>query len=163
MPAFSSQELQDRIKRGDPQAYKFLLESEGADFFTFATRLALGNQRYAAELFRLSLTRAFRSIGGLGPSIDTWLYSQMHRTWLWFFRDKAVLGARASHLSFDWTRPIGKQTEGCLELLSPTVREIFLLRVMKKFSLSEIRTITAFSENRIEIDLAEALGKLVVV
>lgn len=161
MFAFSAEETRARLKRRDPEVYRCLLETEGPQLYTFVSRLCLGNLRCAAEMFRLSMISALRQASGLSKSVDTWLYTHVHRTWNWYQRDKKSLGSRPSHLSFDWTRPIGKQTEDCLEILAPAARELFLLRVMKKFPLSDINTITAISESRLQREFAEILLRLI--
>lgn len=160
MAVFSPAQLAVGLKARQSGAYIYLINTHSAQFYTFCLKICLMHPNLAQDLLAKVLADAMDDVDGLADSVEIWFYRHLHNQWAEFSKRHEKLRSHPTRLSLDWSRPMGRQSEDALELLSVSEREIFLHRFFLSLSLPEISKITGLGEKRIVDVFNDAVNKL---
>ena len=168
-------------KGGDAEAYGRLVGACQRPLYAYALRLT-ADPHLAEDLCQEALLKGYRAIGGFsgGSALATWLYRILHNTWLDHVRREArtaslgdageddeageppVLAREAVARFQDETRgtDLRDRLERALAEISPTFREVVVLRDVQGHAYEEIAEITGTAVGTVKSRLARAREQL---
>lgn len=141
-------------------AFDTLSAEHFAGWYSFCVRLCLEDTALGQLLFEKSFQVALKDTARVSGSIDLWFYPALHKVWMRFTRFRPQLKGIDRRRAFDWQRPLGDQHLDALILLTPSQREIFLYRIVNKFTLSAIKKITGRDQAELVRLFDEGLKKV---
>lgn len=172
------EELLERARSGDEEAFNLIFERYASPVFSFIYRM-VGQHELAEELTQETFVRAYRKMGGLQLRADvklsTWLFSIAKNVSRESLRsrlkeDKKVeIGDRSVlELSDDELQPdalllnqeLNRRIQDALGSLDEDKRLVFVLRVIHQHNYDEIAEITGFSLSKLKTDIFRARAEM---
>lgn len=172
--------LVEAARGGDAEAYGRLVAACQRPLFAYALRLT-ADPHLAEDLCQDALLKGYRAIGGFsgGSALSTWLYRILHNTWLDHVRregrsgplqgsdedegeEPPVLAREALARFHDENRgaDLRERLENALAAVSPTFREVVVLRDVQGHAYDEIAEITGTAVGTVKSRLARAREQL---
>ena len=164
------QELIARWKRGDQRAATALVQRHGPSLARFAVSFGVRDQGEVEELVQDTFVRAFGSIDGFrgDSSFRTWLFTIERRLLVDRKRAEKRQGMHgeiredSAATEFDASDTIvaaesARQVRRALDRLTPTQREVFLLRVNEGLSYKDIAATVKTTEGAARVHYHNAL------
>lgn len=156
----NSNQLAVQLSQRRVAVFDILNAEHFAGWYSFCVRLCLEDTTLGQALFEKAFKAALKDTNSARDSVDFWFYQALHRVWLKFPRFKSQLKGHDRRRGFDWQRPLGDQHLDALVLLNPSQREIFLHRIVNKFTLTVIKKITERDQAEIMRLFEEGLKKV---
>ncbi len=156
----NSNQLAAQLSQRRVAVFDLLNAEHFAGWYSFCVRLCLEDNALGQALFEKAFQVALKDTTRSRDSVDFWFYQAVHKVWMRFTRFKPQLKGQDRRRSFDWQRPLGDQHLDALVLLTPAQREIFLYRIVNKFTLTVIRKITGHDQAEIVRLFEEGLKKV---
>ncbi len=174
----SAQELLERTRLGDEEAFSLLFERYASPVFNFIYRM-VGGRDTAEELTQETFLRAFRQLRSLKlqeeTKLSTWLFAiaknvarEQLRTRRRDAANVEIDGEESFELHDRAPTPAGqlldKELNGvitaALARLDEDKRLVFTLKVLQQRSYEEIAEITGFSVGKLKTDLHRARAEM---
>lgn len=165
------QEIVERAKSGDIKAFECLIQWSSSRVLGFLVRW-LQDRALAEDVFQEATTRAFLHIGSLrrGERFRPWFFRIAVNRAKTHARKRATLEARETGIVEEGTedeatrspwlrREAAALVEHALKTLSPTDRQILLLRFGEELSLREIAEVLGSSELVIKMRVFRARAR----
>lgn len=167
-----AQDIVDRARAGDPEAFKAIFQRFGRPVLAFIYHM-LGDRSSAEELAQETFVRAYRRLDRLeaGSRLSTWLFGIARNVVREAIRDKrrrprevdlndttflALRDERAGPDENFMTRELQRAIRRSVGDLSDDQRLVFALKVLRKMRYQEISLITGSSIGKLKTDLHRA-------
>lgn len=183
--SITESQLLEGLRRGDPAAYRLLVELHSADVYNVALRL-LGDEQEAEDVLQETFLSAFEAVGGFeGRSkLSTWLYRIAYNGSLMRLRkrkqittfsldrpplDEKVTDMPASRQLVDWstvpddellTAEARQEMDRAIAELPEALRSAFVLRDMQGLSGAETAEVLGISVPAVKTRLHRARMRL---
>ncbi len=168
----SSPGIVERVRAGDPEAFRALFQRFGKPILAFIYHL-LGDRTAAEELTQETFFRAFRNIGTMreGSRISTWLFGIARNVAREAVRDKSrnlrkvemdetafatLHDERAGPDETFMTEELQRVIRRSFGDLPYDQRVVFVLKLLNKMRYQEISLITGSSVGKLKTDLHRA-------
>ena len=162
-----------RAKRGDPEAFAFLVESYETSVYRLALRMC-GNAHDAEDVAQEAFVAAWRGLPAFrGESkFSSWLYQLTTNAAIDFLRrEKRHQGTTPIEDELDLAAPdmpqqaveeaeVRQTLQRALDSLTPEHRQIFLLRQMRQLSYEEIGRLLGLESGTVKSRLSRAKKQL---
>ncbi|KPK84410.1 MAG: hypothetical protein AMJ81_05610 [Phycisphaerae bacterium SM23_33] len=168
----SDAELVRRLRKGEPAAFRRLVDEYAQYLFGLAFRL-VGNSADAEDILQETYTGAFRGLGSFRgqSSIKTWLTQILLRQAARHHRVRArrkvismdvdlAAADRRSVPSATGMVDVQMDVEAAIGALSPAHREVIVFRELKGLSYDEIATVLGVPQGTVESRLFRARREL---
>ena len=172
----SSEDLVDRVRSGDDEAFRLIFERYSRPIISFIYDM-VGKRELAEELAQEAFVRAYRNIGGLREEtkLSTWLFGIAKNVARESLRSR-IRDERRIDLDDD---PVTRLSDGAplpdgellnkemngvihdaLEALDEDKRLVFTLKILHQQSYQEISEITGSSIPKLKTDLHRARAEM---
>ena len=162
-----------RAKRGDPEAFAFLVESYETSVYRLALRMC-GNAHDAEEVAQEAFVAAWKGMPSFrGESkFSSWLYQLTSNAAIDFLRrekrhraatpldDEVDLAAPGTPQQAAEEAELQQALQQALDALTPEHRQIFLLRQMRQMSYEEIGRLLGLESGTVKSRLSRAKKQL---
>jgi len=173
MQALSDDLTVERARKGDPAAFRSLVETHARDVFRLAFRMTR-NEDDAEDVVQDTFIRAFQRISSFEgrAQFKTWLYRITANTALDLLRrrkraeprsaplDEVTTGVSGGQENAVFGRQIRERVDSALEDLSELERAAFVLRHCEELSLGEISHTLDITVNATKQAIFRAVRKL---
>jgi RNA polymerase sigma-70 factor, ECF subfamily len=169
-----SPDLADRLKDGDPLAFRELVEAYKRKFYGLAFEYTR-NHADAEDVSQAAFVKVYRSIGTFqkGASLNSWLYRVVVNTAIDHLRKRPFFPAEYSAAGSGDITPgsadpaqeaeaklLRRKIDAALDLVSERERTAFLLRYDQDLSLQEIAEVLEVSVGSVKSYLFRSGRKL---